>query len=350
MGLNSFWEYPECNLCGSSKVKVFYNSVKTWEYKEVFRIVKCIRCGLMYLYPRPNKKNIAKFYPQNTYWGMPAKEAKKVYRPIYKKIFKKFKTGAILDVGAGAGFFLTKFKDLGWDYSGIELSSHAARMAKRRGIENIEVGDFPEDFRTNQQFEVITFNNSLEHLYQPRQALIKAKKLLKNDGLIVICVPNFNSLGRIIFKSDWFPLQPPRHLYHFTLDTISLMLSKAGLKVTEVSYDYFEHNFYSLFQSFRYKFSPRFNSRSQENPAFQGGDELSSGMSSSFRGTPALLERGGRHKDSLTKKNIKSFSTNQSTMKFFGKIFANVFAFKVALLGSFLGRGEYFIVTAQKSN
>ena len=39
-------------------------------------------------------------------------------------------------------------------------------------------------------------------------------------------------------------------------------------------------------------------SRSQENPAFQGGDELISDMSSSLRGNPALLARGGRHQTS----------------------------------------------------
>ena len=97
--------------------------------------------------------------------------------------------------------------------------------------------DYPDSF-----FDVITMYHVLEHLYDPREALSKAYQLLRSEGLLVVAVPNFDSLQARLFRQRWYHLDAPRHLYHFTPRTLKMLLHKAGFKVLETRWFSIEHD------------------------------------------------------------------------------------------------------------
>ncbi|HEX6977516.1 MAG TPA: class I SAM-dependent methyltransferase [Patescibacteria group bacterium] len=249
------WEKPSCNFCQSKDYKVFLDSVTSWEHKEKFRLVRCSNCGLVYVNPRPTKKYIGQFYPTETYWNNKA-DPQKAYGYLYELIFNG-KKKKILDIGAGNGLFLSEFKKRGWESTGVEFSEHAVKEAKNFGLK-LKRGDFLDFKFPKNYFDVVTLNNVLEHLYKPKETLEEISKVLKNNGALIVAVPNLSGVGFRLFGKFWYGIDAPRHLYQFNLDTLENMLSMCGFEVRKVNHGYWEHNYPVLFESFRQKFSPNF--------------------------------------------------------------------------------------------
>ena len=99
----------------------------------------------------------------------------------------------------------------------------------------IEQADFPEGY-----FDMITCFHVLEHLADPLTSVKSALRLVKSGGLIVIEVPNLDSIGFRIFKSRWQPLEMPTHLNHFTPATLERVLQSAG-KAEILKREFFSH-------------------------------------------------------------------------------------------------------------
>ncbi len=213
----------------------------------------------MYLNPRPTKKYIGQFYPTESYWNDKV-DPIKAYGYLYNLIFKDRKKKKILDIGAGNGLFLTEFKKRGWKTVGVEFSDHAVRQAKKFGL-NLKRGDFLDYKFPNNSFDIVTLNNVLEHVYEPRRTLIKIYKVLKDDGILVISSPNINGFGFNIFGKKWYGIDAPRHLYQFSLDSLGGMLLDCGFKITKIGHRYWQHNYPVIFESFRFMFSSRFRNK-----------------------------------------------------------------------------------------
>jgi predicted SAM-dependent methyltransferase len=104
--------------------------------------------------------------------------------------------------------------------------------------------DFPD-----RSFDVVTFWHVFEHLSSPHQALQKVSRVLKPDGLLVIAVPDIAGLQARLFKRNWFHLDVPRHLFHFSLDTLSALLQQHGFAITTVNHYSFEYDTFGALQS-----------------------------------------------------------------------------------------------------
>lgn len=266
-------EKPLCNYCKSKNNEIIYKNFTTWITKGEYTLVKCKKCKLVYLSPRPLSKDIINFYPAENYWCFNVNDNNKNtelarrsdYNFLYKKLIPNNKKCKILDLGAGTGLFLSKFKELGWSVFGVELSKNACKYSKKKyGIKLIN-GSFPEVKIPNKKFDIVSLNGCLEHLYKPKEGLKKIYSLLNVDGVIEITIPNFDSLGRTLFQDKWYALQPPTHLYHFTPQTITNFLKISGFKDIKIYHNYWTQNIYVIFESFRLKYSPKFKDGKEGN-------------------------------------------------------------------------------------
>jgi SAM-dependent methyltransferase len=82
----------------------------------------------------------------------------------------------------------------------------------------------------------IVFWHSLEHLQEPGRAVERAAQLLVPGGVLVIAVPNSESLQCRLFGGRWLALDPPRHLVHLGSGTLRRRLVELGLRIERVSY------------------------------------------------------------------------------------------------------------------
>jgi SAM-dependent methyltransferase len=234
-------EYINCNLCGLQQDNLLYSTKdKNWILPGEFNLVQCRKCGLAYINPRPDETEIKQYYPKRYYLRLGAAEFTQEYIKIMEKSFQarlrliqRFKkSGRLLEIGCGDGHFLRYLKERGYEVFGLDTSEFAVSLAQENvGKPQIFKGQifearYPEGF-----FDVICLFEVLEHLHNPASVLKEARRTLKNGGILVITVPNFASLERIILGDCWYGVDAPRHLYHFTKKTLRLILEKSGFTI-----------------------------------------------------------------------------------------------------------------------
>jgi len=244
-------EYTVCCICHNNKYETIYEDLPDLLLNQQnvrATLVKCTNCGLIYQNPRPDIYEIEDFYPDSYESFEPSnyeiRESSLLQRAydygIYKRskfINRYKKDGRLLDVGCAVGTFLNGMRKYGqWVLQGVEINAHAAEVARNKYGLDVFTGTLEQAPFPDQSFDVITLWDVLEHLHDPMASLNKIQSLLKGDGILVMRVPNGNSLDAKIFKRHWAGLDIPRHLTVFTPGTLELALKGAGFQSIERSY------------------------------------------------------------------------------------------------------------------
>jgi 2-polyprenyl-3-methyl-5-hydroxy-6-metoxy-1,4-benzoquinol methylase len=219
-------------------------SIKSLFIIDGFNIVKCNYCDLCYVSPQPSKYFIEEYYKNsNSIWNFSENEKPNSKFLIDKiKIFKN--EGSLLDIGSSNGHFLNEAKMNGFGVQGIDLNSAAIDYCQN--IYKIKVfnTDFL-DFNTEVKYDVVTMFRLFEHIKYPNEYLSKINKILVNDGLLAITVPNFyfgviaKKISSIlpIFKkleNEINVFRPPAHLFFYSPKTLIDMLIKHGYEPIKV--------------------------------------------------------------------------------------------------------------------
>ena len=199
------------------------------------RIVRCKKCGLVYVNPRHSEEEMVDAYAKGMEDGYvsQAQERMNTFKNSLEKVERiAGKKGKILDVGCAAGFFLNVAKAAGWQVYGVEPNKWMASFGNREYGVNIRQGTLRGAKFNRGFFDVVTMWDVLEHTGDPTSELEEALRVLKPGGLLVVNVPNFaSSFSRIFKRKWWFVLS--NHVYYFTPQTIRGMLEKTGFEVVK---------------------------------------------------------------------------------------------------------------------
>lgn len=218
-----------CNNCKRDNYKLYIEN-------SGFNIVKCNYCGLVYVNPQPTLKYLIKFYSEGEYtdknWNKePVYEEivnngrLKVVKYIDDKyINKKVK---LLDVGCGMNAQHKYMETLGWDVLGTELSKTFVKYAKKKGL-NVEFGDVIDMNFKHKEFDVITIMAVLEHLKDPRKYIGEFNRILSDDGLLIIKIPN---LHYALKNAATLSISQVGHLFYYTPTTIKELLEDCGFTI-----------------------------------------------------------------------------------------------------------------------
>jgi 2-polyprenyl-3-methyl-5-hydroxy-6-metoxy-1,4-benzoquinol methylase len=197
--------------------------------------VTCQNCGLIYQNPRPTPAEIGQYYgPEYEVFSQKAKGGlfpKRGQAQRCQMVLDQKKFGTLLDIGCATGTFLLEMqKHPGWDLTGLEPDADAAQTARAQGLKVI-TGSLDSLELPAESFDAVTLWDVLEHLHNPGAALIKIRALLKPDGVLVARLPNGASQDARLFGPYWAGLDAPRHLYVFTLQTLTQLLQKNGFEI-----------------------------------------------------------------------------------------------------------------------
>ena len=142
--------------------------------------------------------------------------------------------GAALDVGCGRGDLGALLIERGWRVTGVEPSHTACAAARARGID-ARRGTLADVELPAPGYDVAIFQHSLEHVNEPLRDLRLARTALRDDGTLLVSLPNFDSWQRCLFGARWFHLDLPRHRTHFSAAGLERLLSRAGFAVDRLS-------------------------------------------------------------------------------------------------------------------
>lgn len=138
----------------------------------------------------------------------------------------------LLDFGCGSGEFLAAAKHAGWTVTGIESDPAAAKKAS--ALLNKQVMNELGQLRDGLRLDVITLWHVLEHLPEPGQTLRSLRRHLQPHGKLIIAVPNPASFDAHRYKEAWAGFDVPRHLWHFTRDTMERLLLYNGFALQTI--------------------------------------------------------------------------------------------------------------------
>lgn len=136
----------------------------------------------------------------------------------------------LLDIGCGTGDFLEAALEHNWNVTGIEPNEKARTIAGRKTNNRVFNADHLEALNDN-SFDIITLWHVLEHLPNLDEHIQILKRLLKPNGHIIVAVPNYKSFDANYYKSFWAAYDVPRHLWHFSKQSIRLLFSEVNMQI-----------------------------------------------------------------------------------------------------------------------
>lgn len=229
-----------CPICNSSENEL-YKTVKDYTLsQENFNITKCNHCSFLFTNPRPDTKSLGAYYKSDDYISHTNKSNSPI-NLIYKlartqtlrwkfNLINKNKTKTILDYGCGTGHFLNYCSKKGLEINGFEPDIDARAIAKETLGDKI----FSSTNEIKKTYDVITLWHVLEHIPDLNNVVSWLKNHLSKKGKLIIAVPNPDSYDANYFKEYWAAYDVPRHLYHFTKNTLSELANKHNFCVESI--------------------------------------------------------------------------------------------------------------------
>jgi len=220
-----------------SLLKVIDHSVT----KEEFELIENLEFGMLVTSPQPATSELAKYYETEEYISHTDTKRnlfEKVYHLVREYAIKnkvallnKEQTkGSLLDVGCGTGDFLNAAKNNGWKVTGIEPNEKARVIANTK-TDNKVFDTLKLESLPTESFDVISLWHVFEHLPELENHIQVFKKLLKPNGSLIIAVPNHKSFDAKYYKEFWAAYDVPRHLWHFSQNSIKRLFDKFQMNV-----------------------------------------------------------------------------------------------------------------------
>jgi SAM-dependent methyltransferase len=259
-----------CALCGASAaVAVWSTPDRAFDVRGTFTVARCAACGFLYQRPRVDDAHLGDCYPEHyprhqastprtpfkgsrarvqaVRWALASGLGYQALRDLDVGWLTKLRgslmrsrlrwdclpwrgRGRYLDVGCGSGGSLAVAVTLGWRAAGIEVDPAAATRA-RRFTPDVHTGDVGSAPFPAGAFDVVSAFHVLEHVPDPVPVARRMLDWLAPEGLMIVEVPNAGGLGAALFGRAWSGLELPRHLSHFTPESLARTIELAGGRV-----------------------------------------------------------------------------------------------------------------------
>jgi len=224
-------EEGPCRLCGADD----YRRLVT---KLGYDVVRCRRCGLVFVWPQPRPEDLEALYSSGAYHAeMDEAERRQWAEQRLDEIEPLIPApGRLLDVGCSRGYLLEAARERGWQVAGVEINRRSVEVARSRGLE-VHCGDIATAPFPPETFDLVTAFDVIEHVPSPGGFLATVRQLLRPRGLLVLTTPNISGLvprctywlvGRTI--GAWEHPTPPGHLVQFSRHTLLDLLSRSGFE------------------------------------------------------------------------------------------------------------------------
>lgn len=227
-GTNDEFEYYECEHCKSLQIKNIpdnlyqYYQQEYYSFKTMNKLIKTVKSHLYknYLYGNFIGGLLSRFIEDN----------KELFIILSELLNYGIidENSRILDIGCGNGDFLDDLANVGFkNLNGLE-----PYIEQDLQTENFTIyKNVLREFNLKKEYDLIFLKDSLEHMDNPYEDLLKVKSLLSDDGAILISIPVKTEYFWDLYGVNWFQLDAPRHLVIPTLEGMKTLMENLDLRI-----------------------------------------------------------------------------------------------------------------------
>jgi 2-polyprenyl-3-methyl-5-hydroxy-6-metoxy-1,4-benzoquinol methylase len=251
-------QYTQCPFCSSNHFEKTMTAKDYTVSNEMFDIYHCNTCTNRFTQKIATQNEIGRYYQSENYISHSDTNKdfiSKIYHSVRNITLKskrnliivltKKQQGNLLDVGAGTGAFSNAMMQAGWAVTALEPDETARAVAASKY--NLQLQK-PAEFvnQTPASFDAITLWHVLEHIHTLQEYLQQFHNVLKQDGRLIIAVPNYTSFDASYYQQYWAGYDVPRHLYHFSPTGMKQLAELNGFKIISYKPMWFDSVYVSM--------------------------------------------------------------------------------------------------------
>ena len=250
--------YTNCPVCKSNTIKQAFTAKDYTVSNEIFAVWECSNCTLRFTQDVPDAEAIGPYYQSSAYVShSDTKEGliNRLYHFVRSITLKSkrglikqdtgLEKGSLLDIGAGTGAFSHTMQEAGWQITGLEPDAAARKVALDKYNLQLQLPEQLYNLPAN-NFDAITMWHVLEHVHDLHGYMQRFATILKSNGKMFIAVPNYTSYDAELYKAFWAAYDVPRHLYHFSPQSMELLAQANGFTVKAFKPMWFDSFYVSM--------------------------------------------------------------------------------------------------------
>ncbi|MDU8884679.1 class I SAM-dependent methyltransferase [Yeosuana sp. MJ-SS3] len=225
--------------------------------QEMFQLLYNEDYKMFETFPKPTLENLLQYYQSEDYISHTDSKRnlfERTYQFVKRISLKRklklisayaFSNKTLLDVGCGTGEFLHIAQKNNWHVTGVEPNKKARTIANKKNNDQVFNIDMLSKLH-KESFQIITLWHVLEHIYDLNELIKTLESLLIQEGAIIIAVPNYKSYDAGYYKEFWAAYDVPRHLWHFSQESIHKLFNDFNMHVEKVKPMFFDAFYVSL--------------------------------------------------------------------------------------------------------
>lgn len=224
---------PICGFSGDAPVRCILSLGDDTR----FDLRECGSCGTSFCHPLPSEEELNRFYSASYYDFDPCRERGKGMA-FARRLTRIRRSGRFLDVGCATGLFIDGIRrHSAWEVCGIDFGESAVRYAREELGLDVRWGELSESGFPDRSFDYIHVNNVLEHVRDPVRLLTTCRRLIADNGLMHLSVPNgANDVLTVIafFREERQPAYSHKgHIFFFPANALLRMIAETGFTVAD---------------------------------------------------------------------------------------------------------------------
>jgi SAM-dependent methyltransferase len=221
-------------VCGSDRFEALFSARDKVFYQDdmEYPAVQCQDCGLVFLSPKPSKRDKYELYNEDYPFAANNPESAQPlfhYQPVIEYLDSR-PPGRLLDIGTGNSPLLPTMKKKGWEVAGTEIDGGLVDYFEMEHGIDVFYGELEEAHFESKSFDAASILGVIEHVPDPRLLLEEVARILKDDGLLCLWCFNRGIEAKVLGKY-WLGFDAPRHIYSFSYDNMTSLLDDVGFEL-----------------------------------------------------------------------------------------------------------------------
>ncbi|MBI5684661.1 MAG: class I SAM-dependent methyltransferase [Verrucomicrobia bacterium] len=143
----------------------------------------------------------------------------------------------VLDIGCGSGWMAQRLQHQSAEAYGVDTSEAAIALAAGKvDASRLRCGTLASaNFETG-FFDAAVAVHVLEHIEDPVAFATEARRILKEDGILLLRIPNLASLEARLAGENWYHFDYPFHVAHYSPRAVTRLLQTSGFRDVRISF------------------------------------------------------------------------------------------------------------------